>query len=239
MQLIPSMDLLEGRIVRLRHGDREQVTHYPHTPEAWIERLVEAGSRRIHIVDLDGAFGEARQPVFWDFPKRWSGVRFQTGGGLRSREAVQGAMDLGFDAVVGTLAVEHPELMAGLEPEQVVLALDMKHGEIVTRGWVQAAGRTTEAICAELRALGFARALVTDVSRDGTMEGPGLEAIGKIASLGFRVQASGGLRSLADLEALRGIPGVTGAISGKALLDGALDLEDAAVRAAVSCEGGA
>jgi len=239
MQLIPSMDLLEGRIVRLRHGDRDQVTHYEWSPEVWIERLVQAGSRRIHIVDLDGAFGEARQPVFWDFPKRWPGVRFQTGGGLRSREAVQGAMDLGFDAVVGTLAVEHPELMAGLEAEKVVLALDMKHGEIVTRGWVQSAGRTTEAICGELKGLGFDRALVTDVSRDGTMEGPGVEAIGKIAALGFRVQASGGLRSLADLEALRAVPGVLGAISGKALLDGALSLEDPAVRAAVACEGGA
>jgi len=238
MQLIPSMDLLEGRIVRLRHGDRKQVTHYELSPEVWIERLVQAGSRRIHVVDLDGAFGEARQPAFWDFPKRWPQVQFQTGGGLRSREAVQGAMDLGFHAVVGTLAVEHPELMTGLAPAQVILALDMKHGEIVTRGWVQAAGRSTEAICGELKALGFDRALVTDVSRDGTMEGPGVEAIAKIAALGFRVQASGGLRSLADLEGLKGIPGVTGAISGKALLDGALSLDDAAVRAAVASEGG-
>jgi len=233
MQLIPSMDLLEGRIVRLRHGDRTQVTHYELDPATWIARLVEAGSTRIHIVDLDGAFGEARQPVFWEFPKRWPGVRFQTGGGLRSREAVQGAIDLGFDAVVGTLAVEHPETMAGLAPEHVILALDMKQGEIVTRGWVQAAGRSTEAICGELKAMNFDQALVTDVSRDGTMEGPGHEAIAKIAALGFKVQASGGLRSLADLEALKAIPGVYGAISGKALLDGALSLDDPAVRAAV------
>jgi phosphoribosylformimino-5-aminoimidazole carboxamide ribotide isomerase len=129
--------------------------------------------------------------------------------------------------------------MAGLVLERVILALDMKQGDIVTRGWLQSAGRTTEAICGELMSLGFDRALVTDVSRDGTMEGPGVEAIAKIAALGFRVQASGGLRSLADLEALKRIPGVTGAISGKALLDGALNLEDAAVRAAVSWEGGA
>lgn len=238
MQLIPSMDLLEGRIVRLRHGDRQQVTHYDWTPDVWIERLVQAGSRRIHIVDLDGAFGEARQPVFHDYPKRWPGVRFQTGGGLRSRDAVQGAVDLGFDAVVGTLAVEHPEAIAGLDPDKVILALDMKHGEIVTRGWVQSAGRSTEAICGELKALGFHTALVTDVGRDGTMEGPGIEAIGKIAALGFKVQASGGLRSLADLASLKSVPGVTGAISGKALLDGALSLEDPAVRAAVAAPEG-
>ena len=236
MQLRPSMDLLGGRIVRLRHGDRQQVTYYDWSAEAWIERLVKAGARTIHIVDLDGAFGEARQPVFRDFPKRWPGVRFQTGGGLRSREAVQGAMDLGFDAVVGTLAVEQPAALAGLSGERTVLALDMKGGDIVTRGWVSKAPGSTDEICRSLADLGFHRALVTDVSRDGTMEGPGVQAIARIAGLGFRVQASGGLRDLSDLAALRSIPGVVGAISGKALLDGALLLEDPDVRAAMAAE---
>jgi phosphoribosylformimino-5-aminoimidazole carboxamide ribotide isomerase len=238
MQLIPSMDLLGGRIVRLRHGDRKQVTYYEWTADAWIERLVSAGARRIHLVDLDGAFGEARQPVFHAFPKRWQQVRFQAGGGLRTRAAVQGALDLGFDAVVGTLAVENPSALAGLSSEQVVLALDMKQNEIVTRGWQTHADRSTEAICRELKALGFDRALVTDVSTDGTMEGPGLEAIAKVAGQGFRVQASGGLRNLADLAAVGRIPGVVGAISGKALLDGALSLDDPAVRAAMASEEG-
>ena len=86
-------------------------------------------------MDLDGAFGEVRQPAFRAFPARWPGVRFQTGGGLRSREAVQGALDLGFDAVVGTLAVENPAALAGLPADRIVLALDMKGGDIVTRGW--------------------------------------------------------------------------------------------------------
>ncbi|HWQ07566.1 MAG TPA: HisA/HisF-related TIM barrel protein, partial [Holophaga sp.] len=201
MQLIPSMDMLEGRIVRLRHGDRRWITYYDWTATAWIERLVAAGARRIHLVDLDGAFGQARQPVFQDFPARWPGVRFQTGGGLRSREAVQGALDLGFDAVVGTLAVEDPQALAGLPTERIVLALDMKGGDVVTRGWEAKAARSTEAVCGALRDLGFGRALVTDVSRDGTMEGPGIEAVAKVAGLGFRVQASGGLRSLEDFKA--------------------------------------
>ncbi len=238
MQLIPSMDLLGGRIVRLKHGDKRWITYYDWTAEAWIERLVSTGARRIHLVDLDGAFGEARQPVFREFPTRWPAVRFQTGGGLRSREAVQGALDLGFDAVVGTLAVENPAALAGLPGERLVLALDMKAGEVVTRGWQEKAERGTEAVCAELRQLGFDRALVTDVSRDGTMEGPGTAAIAKIAGLGFRVQASGGVRDLKDLAALKGIPGVVGAISGKALLDGALSLDDPNVRAAMASEEG-
>lgn len=240
MQLIPSMDLLGGRIVRLRHGDRRQVTYYDLAAEAWIERLVSAGARRIHLVDLDGAFGEARQPVFREFPQRWPGVRFQTGGGLRSREAVQGALDLGFDAVVGTLAMEQPRALAGLPAEGIVLALDMKDGELVARGWQAPAGRDTGVLCRELRGLGFGRALVTDVGRDGTLEGPGTAAIARIAEHGFRVQASGGLRDLRDLENLKSIPGVVGAISGKALLDGALSLDDPAVRGAMaSNEGGA
>lgn len=238
MQLIPSMDLLDGRIVRLRHGDRRWITYYDWTAEAWVERLVSAGARRIHLVDLDGAFGEARQPVFRTFPARWPGVRFQTGGGLRSREAVQGALDLGFDAVVGTLAVETPEALAGLPRERIVLALDMKGEAIVTRGWEAKAARSTEDVCRILNGLGFDRALVTDVSRDGTMEGPGTEAIAKVAGLGFRVQASGGLRDLRDLAALERIPGVVGAISGKALLDGALPLEDGDVRRAMADEEG-
>lgn len=238
MQLIPSLDLLDGRIVRLRHGDRRWITYYDWTAEAWIERLIKAGATRVHLVDLDGAFGKARQPVFREFPKRWPLTRFQTGGGLRSREAVQGALDLGFDAVVGTLAVESPASLAGLPRERIIVALDMKDGEVVTRGWQAQAGSSTEALCAELSALGLQRALVTDVGRDGTMEGPGLEAIAKVAGHGFRVQASGGVRNLADLEAAGRIPGVVGAISGKALLDGALSLEDPAVRAAMEAEEG-
>lgn len=238
MQLIPSMDLLGGRIVRLKHGDKRWITYYDWIADAWIERLVSNGAKRIHLVDLDGAFGEARQPVFRAFPKRWPAVRFQTGGGLRSREAVQGALDLGFDAVVGTLAVEQPQALTGLPGERIVLALDMKAGEVVTRGWQAQAGRGTEAICSELRTLGFDRALVTDVSRDGTMEGPGMAAIAKIAGLGFHVQASGGVRDLKDLADLKSIPGVVGAISGKALLDGALSLDDPNVRAAMASDEG-
>jgi phosphoribosylformimino-5-aminoimidazole carboxamide ribotide isomerase len=234
MQLIPSMDLLGGRIVRLRHGDRRWITYYDWTAEGWIERLVAAGAKRIHIVDLDGAFGEARQPLFKEFPKRWPSVRFQTGGGLRSREAVQGALDLGFEAVVGTLAVENPQALRGLPGKRIIVALDMKGTDIVTRGWEAKAERSAESICDGLKELGFGRALVTDVSRDGTLEGPGKTAIRAITALGFQVQASGGVRDLKDLKALKTIPGVVGAISGKALLEGLLSLEDTKVKAAMA-----
>lgn len=233
IQLIPSLDLLGGRIVRLRHGDPAQVTYYDLEPEAWIERLAAAGATRIHLVDLDGAFGLPRQPHFAAFPKRFAQVRFQLGGGLRSRAAIEQMLDLGFETVVGTLAVERPTQLAGLPGDRVIAALDLREGRIAIRGWEQESVCSTTDVFESLLTLGFDRALVTDVGRDGTLLGPGLEAARSVASEGFRVQASGGLRELGDLDALAAVPGVVGAITGKALLDGLLDLDDAAVRAAL------
>ena len=230
MQLIPSLDLRGGRVVRLRHGDPDRMTTYDLEPEAWVERLVRAGARRIHLVDLDGAFGEPRQPLFRRIPRRWPEVRFQLGGGLRTRGAVEDALAEGFDAVVGTLAVERPAELAGLPPGRVVLALDLKAGRLCVRGWQSLADCADAEVFEALRSLGFDQALVTDVGRDGTLEGPGLEAIRRVAREGFRVQASGGLRDLADLQCLASEPGVTGAIVGRALLEGRLDLSDHGLR---------
>lgn len=233
MQLIPSLDLLEGRLVRLRHGDPTQATFYDLTPEAWVARLAAAGARRIHLVDLDGAFGRPRQGAFLGFPAAFPGIRFQLGGGLRDRAAVQAALDLGFDAVVGTLAVEQPRELKGLPGDRIIAALDLKDGRIATRGWQTTSACASTDVFESLLVLGFDQALVTDVGRDGTLEGPGLEAIAQVAKEGFRVQASGGLRSLGDLGPLARIPGVVGAISGKALMEGVLALDDPATRTAL------
>ena len=238
-RLIPSMDLRGGRVVRLRHGDPGQTTFYDLAPEAWIDQLAVAGAHRIHLVDLDGAFGRPCQGALRAFPGRHPGIRFQIGGGLRSRKAIQDAHDAGFDAVVGTLALEDPARLEGLPPERIVLALDLKEGQLALRGWQARASRPLDALCRELRERGFDTALVTDVGRDGTLEGPGTEAAARIAAFGFSVQASGGLRDLADLETLGRIPGVRAAISGKALLEGLLSLEDPSVRTALQApEGG-
>jgi len=238
MRLIPSMDLLGGQVVRLLKGERNTAFVYPFTPEAWIKRLVDAGARRIHLVDLDAAFGEAPQRALRGFAKAWPGVRFQLGGGLRSREAVLRVQDDGFDAVLGTLAMETPEALEGLDPSRLIAALDLRAGAPVVRGWTQASARSLEAVAAPLRALGIDRALVTDVERDGAMTGPGLEALAQVAALGFRVQASGGLRDLHDLALIAAVPGAQAAISGKALLDGRMTPEDPAVRAAMAAPEG-
>ena len=237
MQLIPSLDLLQGRLVRLRHGDLKQATFYDFEPEEWVERLAEAGARRIHLVDLDGAFGKPRQGRFTDFPVRFPEIRFQMGGGLRDRRTVEEVLAQGFDAVVGTLAVENPTALAGLSRNHVVAALDLKGERIVTRGWQAPSATASVDVFKALQGLGFKRALVTDVSRDGTLEGPGLEAAAFVAKAGFQVQASGGLKAISNLQPLTGIPGVVGIISGKALMEGFVSLDDALTRAAL--EGGA
>jgi phosphoribosylformimino-5-aminoimidazole carboxamide ribotide isomerase len=238
MRLIPSMDLLGGQVVRLLKGERKTAFVYATTPEAWIKRLVEAGAKRIHLVDLDAAFGEAPQQQLRGFARAWPGVRFQLGGGLRSREAVRMVQDDGFDAVVGTLAMETPEALEGLDPQRLIAALDLRGGAPVVRGWTAASALSLAAVAAPLRQLGVERALVTDVERDGAMTGPGLEALAQVAALGFRVQASGGLRDLGDLALIAGVAGAESAISGKALLDGRMTPEDPAVRAAMAAPEG-
>ena len=232
IQLIPSLDLLGGGVVRLLHGDADKVTRYELRPEDWIAKLLDAGATRIHLVDLDGAFGLSLQPDFHLFPKRFPQVRFQLGGGLRSRPIIEQALEKGFDAVVGTLAVEKPRELAGLPTDRIIVALDLRGDRVVTKGWQATSSCDSTDVFESLLTLGFTRALVTDVSRDGSMQGPGLEATAWIAEEGFSVQASGGLRSLDDLLALEAIPGVAGALSGMALLEGRIALDDPRTRAA-------
>ncbi|MDR3673488.1 MAG: HisA/HisF-related TIM barrel protein [Holophaga sp.] len=236
MRLIPSMDLLGGQVVRLLKGERASAFVYAFTPEAWVERLVEAGAQRIHLVDLDAAFGEPPQARLREFALAWPSVRFQLGGGLRSREAVLRAQADGFDTVVGTLALEAPGELRGLDPTRIIAALDLRHGAPVVRGWTKSSALSLEAVAAPLKDLGVNLALVTDVERDGAMTGPGVEALAQVAALGFRVQASGGLRDLDDLALLAGV--AESAISGKAMLDGAMLPEDPAVRAAMAAPEG-
>ena len=239
MRLIPSMDLLDGKVVRLLKGERHSAVSYPVTPEVWVARLVKAGAKRIHLVDLDAAFGGNGQGALRNFAQAWPGVRFQLGGGLRTRGAVQAVLDAGFEAVVGTLALETPAILAGLDPKRLIVALDLRNGQPAVRGWTATTARSLAEVAQPLLELGLRRALVTDVDRDGAMEGPGLKALKLVGALGFSVQASGGLRHLKDLDKAGTVPGVVGAISGKALLDGAMSPEDPAVmRAMAANEGG-
>ena len=241
MKLVPSMDLRRGKVVRLKKGVDGSEETYDLDADTWVERLVAAGATLVHLVDLDGAFGEARQPSLLAYPRRYPHVRFQLGGGLRDERAVKDAISHGFSAVVGTLAVTSPAALRGIAPSDVVLALDVRAEEggafaLVVRGWTETTKRPSAEVCAELRGMGLDAALVTDVDRDGLMTGPGLEAVTWVGSFGFKVQASGGIRSLDDVATVARVPAAYAAISGKAVLDGAIDLDDPRTRRALRGE---
>ena len=238
MQLLPAIDLRGGQVVRLMRGDDRRRTVYDADPGNAFGRYREAGVARIHVVDLDAAFGGppqrdvvqelARQAE--DSPNGRGGI--QLGGGLRDREAVEWAFGAGCERVVVTsLIVRAFDVFADLcrrYPERMVAALDIDGGEVRLAGWTESADRSPAALCAQLADLPVAAVLVTDISRDGMMQGPNIDLACRIGDLaGAPAILSGGVRSAADLEAAARRPEIEAAIVGRALYDGSLSLDDA------------
>jgi phosphoribosylformimino-5-aminoimidazole carboxamide ribotide isomerase len=230
MEVIPALDLLDGRAVRLVHGRRDAVTDFG-DPVALAEAFVAAGARRLHLVDLSGAFDG--KPVHTEIIRRIARlVPVQVGGGLRTAEDLVRTFDLGVErAVVGTAAVESPELLDAVDPERLVVGVDVKEGRVATRGWVQLADVAPGPFVDAMAARGVRRILCTAVHRDGTLEGPDLDVLREVSGRGVAVIASGGVSSLADLRALTAAPDVEAVVVGKALLTGRFTLP-AAVEAA-------
>lgn len=243
MELLPAIDLRKGRAVRLVQGDDARATVYD-DPLAVLERYHAAGAARVHVVDLDAALGEPPQRRLVERLARLAadsgGLELQLGGGLRDRESLAWAFHAGCGrAVVGSLAVREPELFAALareHPGRLVPALDAAGGEVRLAGWTEGSGRRIEDACAGLQGLPCPAVLVTDIERDGTLAGPNLELARRAARVsGLPALLSGGVRSLADLEAARQAPEVAGAVVGRALYEGVFTLEEALA----VCAGGA
>lgn len=229
---IPAIDLKDGGCVRLFQGRFDQVSDYDAPPEELVVRYLALGTAWIHVVDLDGARDgvEGNRALIARMARLAPG-RIQVGGGIRSRSDVESALRLGAGrVVVGSAAAERPEDVKAwfgeFGPERLVLALDVGLDEqdtpwLRTRGWTREAGLTLWDAVEGYRDVGLAHVLCTDVARDGAMSGPNLalyqEFCGRFAHIGL--QASGGVRDLADLEALRET-GAAAAVIGKALLDG-------------------
>ena len=239
MELIPSIDLRGGRVVRLEQGDYARETIYDADPVEQARRFAAAGVRRIHVVDLDAARdggignGGVVRAILAAVPK----TRVQVGGGMRSRERIDAALDAGADRVViGTAALEDPELLrevAGRYPGRVVLGLDTKGGKVATRGWREVTARTPADVLAELGALPLAALLYTEIGRDGLLLGPDVEGTAALArSTAIPVLASGGVGKLDDLVHLAETRVIAGAIVGRALYSGAIQLEVALARLA-------
>lgn len=236
MQLIPAIDLSEGRCVRLYKGRFDEVTHYDVLPTALATQYSEAGAAWLHVVDLDGArTGTAANAQTISDIIAASSLRVQVGGGLRSFAAVQAQLAAGASRVViGSLAVREPEQvidwMGRLGPERIVLALDIRFidGEpmIMTHGWTQASAMSLWQALERYLAHGLQHLLCTDIDLDGAMQGPNLGLYQQCCERypALAVQASGGVRDARDLHALAAT-GADGAISGRALLEGKLVLE--------------
>jgi phosphoribosylformimino-5-aminoimidazole carboxamide ribotide isomerase len=227
MDIIPAIDLKNGKCVRLRQGEDSATTEYSTDPVAVARGWFHDGARRLHLVNLDGAFGRVSDHL--ELLRRIAALSpypVQYGGGLRSLEAVRSALDAGASKVVlGTVAVEDPSLfrqMVDLSgPERCIVAVDAKGGKIATRGWTDVTAIDVVEFVIQLRARGIREVLYTDVARDGMMSGTDTTTLLRIAETGMGVIASGGIASEDDVRALFALKNnaITGVIIGKALYE--------------------
>lgn len=239
MILYPAIDLLDGRVVRLHKGEFDAVTDYGDDPVAVAEKFGEAGASWIHVVDLSGARdGQRRQSdTIRDICR--TGLRVQTGGGVRSSEDVEDLLAMDVERViVGSLAVTDPEKVSGwlarYGSEHITLALDVRavggQYRLALKGWTDLAETTLDDVVKAYDGAKLRHALVTDIGRDGDLSGPNV-GLYRYISAQFRDiawQASGGIASLDDITAVRDA-GVAGAISGKALYEGRFSLAEALI----------
>ena len=233
MILYPAIDLKDGACVRLLRGDMDSATVFGADPAAQARACVAAGARWLHLVDLNGAF--AGRPVNARAVEAILSavdVPVQLGGGIRDRAGIEAWLSKGVARVIlGTVAVEDPALVreaAAAFPGRVAVGIDARAGRVATRGWAEETAVLATDLARRFEDAGVAAIIYTDIDRDGAMAGPNVAATAALArAVSIPVIASGGVSSLADLLALRDTGVIAGAISGRALYDGALDLGDA------------
>src|SRR6266566_5081640 len=220
IEVIPAVDVLGDEAVRLYRGDRGAVVEREGGPVALAERWAAMGAGRIHVVDLDGARSGRVRPELVRTVAASAPVRIQASGGIRSLDDARALLDAGADRVViGTAAWPDPEAWAVALGDSLVVAFDVQDGTLRSAGWTETTGLSLDTALNSALNAGVARILVTAIDRDGTLAGPDLELVGRAAASGLRVLAAGGVRSLADVDAL-GQAGAEAAIVGRALLIG-------------------
>ena len=226
----PAIDLRNGEVVRLRQGNPDQQTNYSSNPRGVAERWIDDGAEWLHVVNLDGAFGEAtdaNQVALSQVLE--TGAKVQFGGGLRALDAIEHALDLGVCRVVlGTLAVTQPAIvdaaLAMFSPERVAVGVDARAGMVQVKGWQEGSEYTTSQLGERLKLQGVRRVIFTDIARDGVGSGLNLEATVNLAQqTGLHVIASGGVHTVDDVLAARAA-GLAGTIVGRALYEGTIEL---------------
>ncbi|MEE9389038.1 MAG: 1-(5-phosphoribosyl)-5-[(5-phosphoribosylamino)methylideneamino]imidazole-4-carboxamide isomerase [Paracoccaceae bacterium] len=234
MILYPAIDLKDGACVRLYKGEMDQATVFNDNPAAQARAFQDAGCEWLHLVDLNGAFaGEPVNGAAVEAILAQTDVPAQLGGGIRDMATIESWLSKGLARVIlGTVAVENPDLVrdaARAFPGQVAVGLDARAGMVATRGWARETDINVTDLARSFEDAGVAAIIYTDINRDGAMQGPNVTATAALANaVSIPVIASGGVSSLDDLQALKdcGAP-LDGAISGRALYDGAIDLGQA------------
>ena len=232
MELIPAIDLLDGKVVRLHQGKYDEVTVYDNDPVAMAKRFEDQGAARLHVVDLEGARrGQPEHVAIIQGILRETDLQVQIGGGVRNGEVAAQWMDAGAARVVlGTVVVKAPEIARAIcdrYPEGVVMALDARDGKVAVEGWQEQSEQDVVELAKEVDGWNLGAILFTNIYKDGTREGPDVEGTAGLQSqVDTTVIASGGIGSLDDLRALLAA-GVRSAVCGRALYSGAFTLSEA------------
>ena len=235
MLLIPAIDLKQGKCVRLRQGKMDDETIFSDDPVAMAGRWVEAGARRLHIVDLDGAFaGEpVNAGVIHDIAEAYPDLPIQVGGGIRHEDTVQTYLEAGVQyCIIGTKAVSAPHFVNDLcveFPGHIIVGLDAKDGKVAIDGWSKLSHHDVVDMAKHFEDDGVEAIIFTDISRDGMMKGVNLESTVELAkAITIPVIASGGITNIDDVRELSAVEeeGITGAITGRAIYEGTLDFAE-------------
>jgi phosphoribosylformimino-5-aminoimidazole carboxamide ribotide isomerase len=233
MLVIPAIDLKAGRCVRLLQGRAQDATIYSDDPAATAVKWASMGAKLLHVVDLDGAFSGSQKNLESVIRIRKAiNIDIEVGGGIRDLSRIDQLITAGINRVIlGTVAVEKPELVkeaCAKYPGRVLVGIDAKNGDVAVKGWVEVTAVKAKDLAIMMQGYGCAGIIYTDIARDGMLSGPNIEAVSEMAAgLNIPVIASGGISSLEDIKNLLRVKGLWGAITGKAIYSGTLDLKEA------------
>jgi len=232
MLLIPAIDIKDGRCVRLRQGQMDQETVYGENPVDMAKRWIDAGARRLHIVDLDGAIAGKPEnaDIIHEIAEAWPDVPIQVGGGIRDEDTIQTYLDVGVSyVIVGTKAVTTPHFVSDIcleFPGHIIVGLDAKNGKLATNGWSKLSHHGVIDMARRFEDDGVAAIIFTDIGRDGMMNSINVDATVELCrEVTVPIIASGGITNMDDIRALckSAEEGIVGAITGRAIYEGTLD----------------
>ena len=248
MLLIPAIDLKDGHCVRLKQGEMDAATVFSEDPRATARHWIEQGARRLHVVDLNGAFAgkpKNQAAIKAILAEVGDEIPVQLGGGIRDLDTIERVLDAGITyVIIGTAAVKNPGFLhdaCSAFPGHIIVGLDAKDGKVAVDGWSKLTGHDVVDLAKKFEDYGVEGVIYTDIGRDGMLSGVNIEATVKLAqALRIPVIASGGIATVTDVEALCAVEseGITGAITGRAIYEGTINLQEAQDRADELTESG-